>query len=502
MKQIKTYLLLIALLLSNSLQAASFLETPGPAVGDLNNYMYRDPLMNNYLDREDYESIGIIYVINQDASHFTEDGESWTLSLIENSTGLAVFTPIKFVARTSEIDNGEVCIFIEWNGVIDPNYSQRQCFSKDWYYYPIPERAYIGVNWRMSCKEPGAYKISTEHFLGTDEHDFELSEFIPGEVIITGVKDITPKTNFSQLKWVQSQKHEAGKLNLAITVFDNQDCKIPVQDIELELENVIVEDTGGHEHGEPDHPATGKYIETTPAKEASSQSETHIKVKTNADGYILATYEAGIYGVDEKITVKAHVPNSSRFVEAKETYSIKVPELVPLSTDGTLGYTVAGTFKGCDKEHNRAATGDRNSIYLTHHAIGQVLGLNYLWKQMGNQALSFNDASLPNGGYFDKNSFTVTEGQQFVYGNYCHKSHRQGTGIDINRGGSGLGKWGLDASGEDEFTYDNVNIGTIEVPKSRTKLELLTELAEELGGKEVPEPTIHYQFELLLGVFF
>lgn len=494
MQYIKTYLLLIVLMLSSNIHAASFLGTTGPAVGAENDYMSRESLLNSYLDREAYESIGIIYTISQDITRRTEDGESWVLSLIENATGEVVGAPLKFVARTSEIDNGEVCIFLEWNGVIDPNYSQRQCFSKDGYYEP--EKAYIGRNWKMSCENPGAYTVSAEHFLGTDEHKFELSNFVPGKPVISGVKNITPKTNFSQLSWIKSQKYEAGKQNLSIVVLDNQDCKVPLENIEVEFENVIVKYTGGHEHRVPDHPATGKYIETIPAKEASSQSETHIKVKTNSDGYILAIYEAGIYGVDEKITVKAHVPDSSRFVESKDTYSIKVPDLIPMPSDGTYSYTIAGTGGKCDIPHNLAAVGNRNSIYVTPHAFGSVVGLNLLWTEMGNQPLSYNDASLPNGGFFDKGSFTVTEDQQFVKGNYCHKSHRQGTGIDVNRGASGLGHWELNASGNKVFINDDVNIGTIEIPIYRSKLELLTEVAEALGGEEVDEGTIHYQFEL------
>ena len=65
MKLIKSLLLLLLLMLANSVYATSFLNTKGLTVGDVDEYINRAPLVNNYFDREKYKAIGIIYSIVQ-----------------------------------------------------------------------------------------------------------------------------------------------------------------------------------------------------------------------------------------------------------------------------------------------------------------------------------------------------------------------------------------------------------------------------------------------------
>ena len=118
---------------------------------------------------------------------------------------------------------------------------------------------------------------------------------------------------------------------------------------------------------------------------------------------------------------------------------------------------------------------------------------------MNYDKLSYNDASLPYGGFFDEDTHTVKEGdikKQFdlADGSYrCHMSHRQGGGIDINRGrlASNLGT--KDASGT--FVYDTVT-PSVQFGPQTTKKDLLILVAESLFGKEVREPySLHFQFD-------
>lgn len=498
MKPIKPLLILTSLILANSansVNAASILLSQGPTVGDTSEFRNRALLSNSYFDRELYESVGIVNVIRQEPTDMLEAGEFWTMELIDNSTGQTIlYSPVKYVAKESPLSaTGEICIYRERNGFIDPLDPERQCAlsylgNGEWQNF-----AAFGLNWPLSCVKPGDYTVSTKHYQGTSEYPFELSDYVPGVPLFSIPEGayLTPKTAFTELSWIKSDQYLAGDLELEINIFDSKNCGIPLEGIEVELENTIIGNSGGHEHGADKDPGTGKYITTTPVRQASSQSDSHITIITDETGVIKATYRAGIYGVDELMTVKVHVPNSDKVLEKEQKYSIKVPDLVPLATDGSAGYTVAGTGRECDSPHNLDKVGDRNSVYLTPYARTQVTQLNTLWVAKGNPRLSYNDASLPNGGYFDKGSFTVTEAEQFVKINRCHMGHRQGTGLDVNRGSSSLGHW---ESGN--FIYDYTEVVTEFGTKQSSKKGLLRSVVIDLGGQVVPEGTLHYQFDL------
>jgi len=263
-------------------------------------------------------------------------------------------------------------------------------------------------------------------------------------------------------------------------------CKAQLPDAIVKLSNTIVPDSGSHNHFTMDTEiGAGAYLPQSVNDvlnpDISGTLDTVIEGKIDIYGLLYTKYKAGIYGLQENVTVEARREKTELHNEIKsEPFSykldIKVPNLTPLATD-KVDYKLLGSYKVSsicdDTAHNNSST-DRRSHYLTSNALIGVTSTAKLYKTNTQGMLSFNDASLAFGGFFDKGTLNRDEA--------CHVSHRKGIDIDINS---------IDSKGRDiwfdNFTGINGNYSILFFELER--------YAKFNGGIRVPERgSIHYRF--------
>lgn len=223
---------------------------------------------------------------------------------------------------------------------------------------------------------------------------------------------------------------------VAALVVDDLGCRIPLHDIDITFENRFVPGSGGHANITTEAPITGHYqaieayggdIPETQERSISfpqgaPQSYTVAPVvegKTNQLGWFAANYIAGIFGGEERLKVTASIEHISEkdpaFETSKEdTLTIGVAGLVEMERDGLNHKFSFGI--SCGKFNPDAR-------WLIAANKERALKLAQIWSRRYGDVLVFNDASLINGGIIEKKNFD----------NACHRSHRNGIDIDVNR---------------------------------------------------------------------
>jgi len=194
---------------------------------------------------------------------------------------------------------------------------------------------------------------------------------------------------------------------------------------------------------------------------------------------VRARYTAGKYGLTERIKVVATRPatltrdRTSDALQGAERpeLDIKVPGLSEL--DPAANHFAYGG--GC--LHSETGNkGDGVARYVTNEMAASLVVLNGYYQKWTGNNLSFNDASLPYGGFFDNlNGGGLDSG--------CHHSHRRGMDIDVNR---------EDAAGE-----NNLRTKMVERGGSR---ELLLNVVDVWAEKSnlvrlIEKGSIHYRIK-------
>ncbi|HEY9032983.1 MAG TPA: hypothetical protein VIN71_03515, partial [Pseudomonadales bacterium] len=113
------FVLVVCLPLQAAALSRFILHHDGPSVGGQDVFWeQRTPLENAFYDREQHDSIGISFTVQQDSGNMLMPGEYWTLSLIETITGEPVIEPLQYRAEisTMAVDEGKVCIFPVYGG--------------------------------------------------------------------------------------------------------------------------------------------------------------------------------------------------------------------------------------------------------------------------------------------------------------------------------------------------------------------------------------------------
>lgn len=410
--------LFVTLLFANSSFALAEFTFHGLTVGDFSEWDARGDMTDTF-ERYDYESIGYSYEIKQTKYNLIEDGEIWYFHFINLATGEYEFESEKLKALTSSIDDDMVCLFPVYGETIDRQDPNRICFSKS-----LPsgawERVTFSRNMRITCQDPGAYKVETETFQEITPYDFQISDFIGlSPVVLSQPKNLTPMLPARTYAQGRLPAVQATSFTMEFEVKDNIGCNKPVQGKEIELLVTIVPESGSHlENTDPTKAGTGKFTGASPEGDTG---EAHVTLITGSDGKASATYTAGVYGLKERLQVSSTDGNNVPVVSSKE-FDIKVNGLIALT-----GFPLLGNFytSDCDKNHNTGESTGRLSTYVTSSTANKIGMLNFYYETFTGDSLCFNDASLAFGGYFDDGN----DGS-------CHASHRRGIDIDVNTVGS------------------------------------------------------------------
>ncbi len=428
-------------------------------------------------ERQKYPRFGGEFIIRTLAGHNPADGDTWTISIHDSTLSTPLGTA--FISYDGAWD----CLL--WVGTT-----------------PV----FCGVHVPDDSNEVHTYTLKVRFgTLCLPEHDYALGALLadgiaPGspwpfrptqfEPQIEGIgytpiiRPYLPADTF--LTGHPLSAIEGGTSDIRTWVTDNLNCGEPLPDVQVKLLNRMTA-SDGHNHFTGDNePPGGKYVAIS-GNETLEEAETHtityrnstenytvvpgVAGATNASGSFNARYKAGIYSGKEAIKVTASRPAAS----AKEPMhadsvevplTIKVPDFVNMPHD--IGYedsTPIYTFAykgGCP--HAPEAR------YATQLMYAKVVGLATIYKATYGAGLSYNDASLAYGGFFDNANRDVK----------CHQSHRRGIDIDIN--GLDLSKFDLR---EGTHSYDGEMV---------TGVRSLEFIANLLGMTRVEEnPSIHFR---------
>jgi len=291
---------------------------------------------------------------------------------------------------------------------------------------------------------------------------------------------------------------------LRVDVFDDietlqgTNCGVPIENALVDVKATIVPESGGHLHfHKPNEAGTGDFLkspgnehpeEIKDTREDSGGDETpelSVTGRTGHNGAFYAKYQAGVYGVAENLDVTVTDPNNEEVEKfGRAELKIRVPGLVPLDETGDL-YTLRGSFvTPCDIQHNDSST-LRRSHYVTSDMILFIHALAHVFKSVEGVKLSFNDASLEFGGFFDDGVKDRSE--------RCHVTHRHGVDIDVNVTSS-------------DYTQcpNEQGIGTLNCPSNsdselfvrHTQREVLDYIATQFPGVyKMREGTVHYRLQ-------
>ena len=333
---------------------------------------------------------------------------------------------------------------------------------------------YLIGNFYSRCMDTRDYIVRTTHTGNAPiEAPFKPTEFIPAPPDIGNLDSITPEIPAD--KTGTPPKIDAGVATIEITVKDNLNCNKPLEDFQIEVKNTIVPQSGSHKHFMSDtEKGSGKYTSSTPAWSSTAADDTRFFSKTDRNGEVTAEYQAGPYGVLEKIEVTVDEKESSKKHKADAELQIAIgPTLVPLESSG-LTYVLAGSFgNNCDQQHNDGQN-LRRSHYVTPQLYEMAQRMQDIYDVVVGGTLCFNDATLRYGGLFDAG--TADRKAQ------CHESHRRGIDIDVNTHAN----FGCP---------DDLNAKAPRNGVQQFKKRILDSLVTtRLGGRKITESSLHYRF--------
>lgn len=273
---------------------------------------------------------------------------------------------------------------------------------------------------------------------------------------------------------------------VVVDVFDDiqrpsgTNCGVRVPNVVITAQNIIVPGTGSHKHfTNPEEVGTGEYSVLF-GQLVEPPADAGIKAKTDQFNLVVS-YAPGEFGLSELIKVKARDPLRGTELDGpSQNLNIRVPGLIPLDT-ANVSYALRGSFgNDCDIGHNDGPT-DRRSHYVLPEMYGFAGTLAGRFFSHESVRVSYNDASLEFGGFFDDGTSNRADA--------CHVSHRTGRDIDVNVRAAEypgcVGEVGLNCPATHPlFAADGL---------SRRKALIV--LAEPLGGRPVPEEPLHFRLQ-------
>lgn len=415
------------------------------------SFAYFSRMSNGVYERQDnaYISAYTQAIFSENFGYPPVEGEDWTFELSDSETN-------QLLGYISYYYSGG-CLYVD----VDGSHRILGCLadpSGDYSFH------FIGT-FATQCLETKAYHITASHAgVKAPNDNFEPTRFQPaqGEIVngsLISIPPTLPGTN-------------AATTTISVLVKDNLGCNVPLADIPISVKNTIVPQSGSHKHFSSDTEiGTGEYVVSLPPWTSSSDNNTNIGAVTDQEGLFTANYQAGILGVKENVKVTVTNPDTAEKLETIGKLEIKIPGLVPL--EGGL-YIVKGSYtSSCDIQHNDGPTA-RRSNYLTPGTLVNVESIANDYNIRFGRRLSFNDASLEFGGFFDNGSRT----------NRCHKSHRVGIDIDLNS---------VDQDGKNVRT-DEIGVNG----RSQPTLSFIKTMVEANEGCQIREngepPPIHFRF--------
>ncbi|MCW8918671.1 MAG: hypothetical protein OQL08_07630 [Gammaproteobacteria bacterium] len=453
-------------------------------------------LLGNEYERYQWDNIGGEIEIHAYNTAPFEDGEYWSIALYKSGETLQLIKEEKYIY---DYYSGFGCIQIPYYG----GYRSYWCYLNFNANRP-PELTSVyklKFSFNAKCLDDGEYVLKAEH-AGTviSLQTFRPTPFTPTITSALTEQSIHPSIPLTQQPYNNPTPESvvpgttAGKTFVMAHVSDGLDCMNTkfLKDTEITLQSIVVPDSASHRHfTSVNQVGTGRFFKADPSSAnpeaipTTSSIPSEITLKPDEIGSTWAMYKAGHFGIEEniEITAKNSTTGAQSSPTAQHRLSIKMPDLVPLDTSG-VDYYIRGTGnEGCDLGHNASATTRRSHYVLPYMETLVTTLAKWYTLNTGGLKLSYNDASLEYGGFFDKgNNDNLTQ--------RCHLTHREGLDIDVNSN--------EESTCPDASNLDCISPGLSPDNQEMTRLEFLTNTVKQWKGYRWNEGNlIHYRFNYL-----
>ncbi|MFP3873700.1 MAG: hypothetical protein ACLFV1_04525 [Thiohalophilus sp.] len=382
--------------------------------------------------RQDWGFVGtwIRVVWSSDDGFAPDFGRIYRIEWIHKESG-DVLAWLEHQIRDSE--DWDLCIYSRVNGSTD--WTLTKCADEPFGWH---HKAWL----HAECfeTEPHMNRTTIEASTGAEaiiDRTYEPTEFVPEPRVSVTPGSISPSLPEQHMQAAV----EAGTADVGVMLVDDRGCEIPLEDRGVELESLIVQETGSHLHfDQPEEGGTGLFEDPDQAFDGKRNT---ITGKTNEDGLYMVAYRADKFGIDEQLIARAQNPLTGEEIQSTPAkLSIEVQGLVPLN-QASSEYDICGSGSTLDLRHNQAAC-KRETHYVTPGTRKALESLNQDFKEVTGFGLSFNDANLSQGGLFDSGVDDLLDSDRADPDNVMnpdldnekrrlHVSHRHGQDIDINR---------------------------------------------------------------------
>lgn len=417
------------------------------------------PIVNETLERHTHPYLGDIQeitVLRYADEALPDDGDKWIYE-IQDEQGRAVASlELTYSADTNCLVAGTspvVCNF----SLLPGEYGWKAHRIDFW--------------WDFSCADTAGYSLSvTEPATTSTSFAFHPSRFRPKVYYVNIEPTIQPLLPGDSFGSQPTKRIEAGVSPVMTLISDDAGCLRALAGVSVRLKMNVDNGSGAASHTHftsEDEPGTGTFVTANGAgldDRAINAQGTEIEGETDEYGAVRAHYKGGIFGVPERLTATARIEELSpqdpaAEVQAQAETHIRVSGLRQLPEQGenhSFNFTPSNPCK-----HSPSPT------WLTDTTAQKVSALARIYRDSYGVQISYNDASLPYGGFFDRESRT----------NRCHTSHRRGIDIDVNSG---------DLAGTKLRTHREED--------GRTRLLHLDDIARLLGFERIIEKaSIHYR---------
>ncbi len=413
------FISLVFLLLAPAVRADAWSTLRAPRAVDAG---WQDwPMPGGDYDRYAYPVIGADFAVWVDQWHLPNAGDSWQIRLAHESQAEPdVVYELVYDAATD-------CL-VDMFGALECDVVERAeaglvVYADYLVYYGTQCMAEGG--WTMT----GTYNGSV---IGPSPHPVIPVDFRPG------VPDVILDTTRTNPRIPESEDRDpagrpfarsydpglpAGRIVADLVVRDDLDCGWQLDDELIEVRARIVPGSGSHRHfDEADLAGTGTLQADGELVEQPDPATLRFRM---AGETARVVYTAGDYGVKEELAFQAiEATSPAAFMQEIEITTVAATgEMAQLSENGDWYKVAGGGVSTCDRAHNESAT-VRNSDYMLPFARNMAAALAYDFRDRTGLMLSFNDASLEMGGFFDWGTSNRNA--------KCHGTHRIGVDVDLN----------------------------------------------------------------------
>lgn len=437
------------------------------------------PFVDNIYERYDYPAIFGYLFLYFDPQNLPNDGDVWEVRLRD------VVTPSRSASYILTYDGATDCLTNNLGG--------QACDITNWFENPFDFTYFnLPIGFGTQCIAESTWAWAVEYNvqnLPGFPYTILPEDFSPGNPLMlfsgTSMQPEVPPSADPGFPDSVDPGLTPGSIDVLIAVQDDLGCGLYLDDELLRVSTEILPQTNSHKHfAQEGQPGTGTFALIDPPSPPGEIGAPDVEFRM--DGHPShVTYTAGKYALRENLKVQVLEAELERTASQELDITVAAAgfNLLPLDLDSEH-FAVTGTYtSSCDVQHNDGDT-ERRSHYLDTTSLYRASVMAAHFHTLTGLKLSYNDASLPEGGFFDNGAANRDA--------KCHFTHRLGIDVDVN--GQPVNPSAcLEGTGP-KLSSCEVFFGTY--PEAVIALDKLDDLAEITYQAHWwrERPLIHYRF--------